>query len=86
MKKKNFRSYCLRHLSVTDSYFQNFLVQEPINPNKIRFVAGPFDPKAVALLVRLGIDFFDTSFPVKMTEEVRLYTAELFVLGKSIQG
>ncbi|EYC11514.1 hypothetical protein Y032_0050g1953 [Ancylostoma ceylanicum] len=47
------------------------LVEEtfaPLPPARLRFVAGPFDPAAVLRLTKLGFDFFDSSYPVKMAE------------------
>lgn len=41
----------------------------PLPPTKLRCIAGPFNPKTVLFLVQQGIDFFDSTFPIKLAEE-----------------
>lgn len=45
-------------------------IQAPLPPSKIRFAPGPFDPSMVFFLVQQGIDLFDSTFAIKMAEEV----------------
>uniref|UniRef100_A0A8R1DYM4 TGT domain-containing protein n=2 Tax=Caenorhabditis japonica TaxID=281687 RepID=A0A8R1DYM4_CAEJA len=40
----------------------------PLSPSKLRMVSGPFNPKMVVFLVAQGIDIFDNSFAIKLTE------------------
>ncbi|VDN26031.1 unnamed protein product [Cylicostephanus goldi] len=58
------------------------LVEEtfgPLPPAKLRFVAGVFDPAMVLYLTKLGFDLFDSSYAVKMAEEVNVFMLALNV-------
>uniref|UniRef100_A0A1I7T6A8 Queuine tRNA-ribosyltransferase accessory subunit 2 n=3 Tax=Caenorhabditis tropicalis TaxID=1561998 RepID=A0A1I7T6A8_9PELO len=41
----------------------------PLPPTKLRYIAGPFNPKTILFLIKNGIDLFDSSFPVKLADE-----------------
>ncbi|VDN29660.1 unnamed protein product [Cylicostephanus goldi] len=54
----------------SDYHRRKCAVDGPLPPAKLRFVAGVFDPAMVLYLTKLGFDLFDSSYAVKMAEEV----------------
>ncbi|KAE9413036.1 hypothetical protein Angca_004602, partial [Angiostrongylus cantonensis] len=80
-KKTSWRNFCEFQI-LRSSFLPSILCQsfhDPLPPHRLRYVAGPFDPAMVLVLTRLGFDLFDSSFAVKMAEEVG---ASLFCEGK----
>ncbi|VDL77855.1 unnamed protein product [Nippostrongylus brasiliensis] len=68
----------VQYLIVTFLWFlRHPLCEGPLPPRRLRVVSGPFDPAMVLSLVRLGFDLFDSSYAVKMAEEVYKTIAQM---------
>uniref|UniRef100_A0A1I7WJG0 General transcription factor IIF subunit 2 n=1 Tax=Heterorhabditis bacteriophora TaxID=37862 RepID=A0A1I7WJG0_HETBA len=45
----------------------------PLPPNRLRYASGAFDPSMILFLSQLGIDLFDSSYVVKISEEAKAF-------------